>query len=70
VSGDTTALTVGGQLTGWDKNIAGMSAIDFSILLLLIIMILLLIVMPFLKGRMGGPKPVEAPKVETPPPTP
>jgi hypothetical protein len=70
VSGDTTALTVGGQLTGWDKNIAGMSAIDFSILLLLIIMILLLIVMPFLKGRMGGPKPVEAPKVEPPPASP
>jgi hypothetical protein len=68
---DQTALTVGGQLTGWDKSIAGMSAIDFSILLLLIIMILLLIVMPFLKGRMGGgPKPAEAPKVEPPPPTP
>jgi len=71
VSGDYTAITVGGQLTGWDKSIAGMSAIDFSILLLLIIMILLLIVMPFLKGRMGAPKPAEAPKVEqTPPPTP
>jgi len=70
VSSDTTAITVGGQLTGWDKSIAGMSAIDFSILLLLIIMILLLIVMPFLKGRMGAPKPVEAPKVEPPPPSP
>jgi len=70
VSGDTTALTVSGQLTGWDKSIAGMSAIDFSILLLLIIMILLLIVMPFLKGRMGAPKPAEAPKVEPPPPSP
>jgi hypothetical protein len=33
-------------------------------------MILLLIVMPFLKGRMGAPKPAEAPKVEPPPPTP
>jgi hypothetical protein len=68
VSNDMTALTVGGQLTGWDKSVAGMSAIDFSILLLLIIMILLLIVMPFLKGRMGAPKPSEAPKVEQPPP--
>jgi hypothetical protein len=67
---DNTAITVGGQLTGWDKSIAGMSAIDFSILLLLIIMILLLIVMPFLKGRMGAPKPAEAPKVEPPPPSP
>lgn len=70
VSSDTTAITVGGQLTGWDKSVAGMSAIDFSILLLLIIMILLLIVMPFLKGRMGAPKPAEAPKVEPPPPSP
>ncbi len=71
VSSDSTALTVGGQLTGWDRSIAGMSAIDFSILLLLIIMILLLIVMPFLKGRMErGPKPAEAPKVEPPPPSP
>jgi len=70
LSVDQTALTVGGQLTGWDKSIAGMSAIDFSILLLLIIMILLLIVMPFLKGRMGAPKPAEAPKVEPPPPSP
>ena len=71
VSSDSTALTVGGQLTGWDRSIAGMSAIDFSILLLLIIMILLLIVMPFLKGRMDrGPKPAEAPKVEPPPPSP
>ncbi|MBU0624416.1 MAG: hypothetical protein KJ672_06180, partial [Candidatus Thermoplasmatota archaeon] len=48
VSDDSTAITVSGQLTGWDKSVAGMSAIDFSILLLLIIMILLLIVMPFL----------------------
>lgn len=72
VSSDTTAITVGGQLTGWDKSVAGMSAIDFSILLLLIIMILLLIVMPFLKGRMGAPKHehVEATKVEPPPPSP
>jgi len=70
VSNDTTAITVSGQLTGWDKSVAGMSAIDFSILLLLIIMILLLIVMPFLKGRMGAPKPAEAPKVEPPPPSP
>ncbi|MCJ7463458.1 MAG: hypothetical protein MUO81_01800 [Thermoplasmata archaeon] len=70
VSSDTTAITVGGQLTGWDKSVAGMSAIDFSILLLLIIMILLLIVMPFLKGRMGAPKPAETPKVEPPPPSP
>jgi hypothetical protein len=70
VSSDSTALTVGGQLTGWDKSVAGMSAINFSILLLLIIMILLLIVMPFLKGRMGAPKPAEAPKVEPPPPSP
>ena len=70
VSSDSTAITVGGQLTGWDKSVAGMSAIDFSILLLLIIMILLLIVMPFLKGRMGAPKPAEAPKVEPPPPSP
>ncbi len=70
VSSDTTAITISGQLTGWDKSIAGMSAIDFSILLLLIIMILLLIVMPFLKGRMGAPKPAEAPKVEPPPPSP
>jgi hypothetical protein len=71
LSFDQTALTVSGQLTGWDKSIAGMSAIDFTILLLLIIMILLLIVMPFLKGRMGGsPKPAEAPKVEPPPPSP
>ena len=70
LTGDNTAITVSNQLTGWDRSIAGMSAIDFSILLLLIIMILLLIVMPFLKGRMGAPKPAEAPKVEPPPPSP
>jgi len=70
LSVDQTALTVGGQLSGWDKSIAGMSASDFTIMLLLIIMILLLIVMPFLKGRMGAQKTAEAPKVEPPPPSP
>ena len=70
LSSDSTAITVSNQLTGWDRSVAGMSAINFTILVLLIIMILLLIVMPFLKGRMGAPKTPEPVKVEPPPPTP
>ncbi|MFY9606927.1 MAG: hypothetical protein WAS24_09420 [Thermoplasmata archaeon] len=70
LSSDSTAITVSTQLTGWDRSVAGMSAINFTILVLLIIMILLLIVMPFLKGRMGAPKTPEPVKVEPPPPTP
>ena len=70
LSSDNTAITVSNQLTGWDRSVAGMSAINFTILVLLIIMILLLIVMPFLKGRMGAPKTPEPAKVEPPPPMP
>jgi hypothetical protein len=60
--------------SGWSKEIAGMSAIDFTILVLIIVMIVLLIVVPFLKGRTGPifkpkakPEPVLMQPVEQPP---
>lgn len=67
LSGDSTAVTVNARNSGWDRSVAGMSASDFTILVLIIVMILLLIVMPFLKARMDAPK---APKSEPVPPPP
>jgi len=67
---DNTKVVVNSQLSGWDKSVGGMSASDFTILVLIVIMILLLIVMPFLKAKMGAKKeeatppapPAEPPK--------
>lgn len=62
--------------SGWDKEIAGMSAIDFTILVLIIVMIVLLIVVPFLKGKEfkvfkpKEPAPMTSMPPEAPPPTP
>jgi hypothetical protein len=68
LSEDVTQIAVNTQLSGWDKSVAGMSAISFTLLVLIIIMILLLIIVPYLKGRMGAPKAAEPAKVEPPPP--
>jgi hypothetical protein len=68
LTGDYTKIVVNAQLSGWDKSVAGMSAISFTLLVLIIIMILLLIIVPYLKGRMGAPKAAEPAKVEPPPP--
>jgi hypothetical protein len=68
LSDDEATVTVNTQLSGWDKSVAGMAAIDFTILVLLIVMILLLIIVPFLKGR--APKssaPAEVPPPAEPP---
>jgi len=61
-----TIIVVNHQLSAWDRSVAGMSASDFTILVLIIIMILLLIIVPLLKGRgvMGKSEKAE------PPPTP
>ena len=63
---DGTKVVVNSQLSGWDKSVGGMSASDFTILVLIVIMILLLIILPFLKGKMGAkkaePAPAEPPK--------
>jgi len=67
LSDSGTLVMVNGDLSGWSKSVAGMRAIDFTILVLLIVMILLLIIVPFLKGKMGEPK---APKSEPMPPPP
>jgi plastocyanin len=67
LSSDFTAVTVNARNSGWDMSVAGMSASDFTIMVLIIVMILLLIVMPFLKARMEAPK---APKPEPAPPAP
>lgn len=71
LSGDYTAVTVNNELSGWDKSVGGMSAIDFTLLILIVIMIVLLIVVPFMKGRMGAPKREPAksePPQQIPPP--
>jgi hypothetical protein len=70
--GDTSGMAlyaVNSELGAWDRSIGGMSAIDFTLLVLIIIMILLLIIVPFMKGRAGGPK-AESPKVVEPVPPP
>lgn len=68
LSGDSTSVTVNARNSAWDLSVAGMSASDFTILVLIVVMILLLIVMPFLKGRAeAAPK---APKPEPVPPAP
>ncbi len=64
-------FSVNSQLGAWDSSVAGMSAINFTLLVLVIIMILLLIIVPFLKGRMGGEKPAATKAPEpVPPPSP
>ena len=68
---DDTMFMVNNQLSGWDKSVGGMSAVNFTLLVLIIIMILLLIIVPFLKGKMGGAKADVAPappSVEPPKP--
>ena len=59
LSSDTTAFLVSNAESGWDRSIGGMSAIDFTLLVLLIFVILMLIVLPMVKKRMGAPKPPE-----------
>jgi hypothetical protein len=70
LSDDGTEIAVNSQLSAWDRSVGGMSAIDFTILVLLIIMILLLIVVPLMKGRMGGAKKAESPPADKPLPPP
>ncbi len=65
LSGDATLLAINSRLSAWDRSVGGMSAIDFTLLVLIVVMILLLIIVPFLKGRMGAPK---APKPAEPAP--
>ncbi len=74
LSDDWVQFDVVTDQSGWSKEIAGMSAIDFTILVLIIVMIVLLIVVPFLKGRSGPilkPKekhePAPMPTIEQPP---
>ncbi len=59
LGGDTTAIVVNTETSGWDRSIGGMAAIDFVLLVLLIIVIVMLILVPLMKGRMGAPKPPE-----------
>jgi hypothetical protein len=61
LSGDDVQFDLMTDQSGWSKEIAGMSAIDFTILVLIIVMIVLLIVVPFLKGRSG---PILKPKAK------
>jgi len=53
LSSDWVQFDVLSDQSGWSKEVAGMSAIDFTILVLIVVMIVLLIVVPFLKGRSG-----------------
>jgi len=65
ISNDYATIMVNNNLSGWDRSIGGMSAIDFTLLLLIVIMIILLIVIPFLKTWMGREKPEKPAKVES-----
>ncbi|MGQ9586821.1 MAG: hypothetical protein ACUVT7_00345 [Thermoplasmata archaeon] len=64
ISNDYATIMVNNNLSGWDRSIGGMSAIDFTLLLLIVIMIILLIVIPFLRTRMGREKPEKPAKLE------
>ncbi len=74
LSSDWVQVDVLNDQSGWSKEIAGMSAIDFTILVLIIVMIVLLIVVPFLKGRSGPilkrsePEPTVMPPEQPPAP--
>jgi len=70
LSYDEVLFNTDASLTNWDTKVAGMSAIDFTILLLIVIMILLLIIVPFLKGRSGRPKPAKTEPAELEPESP
>ncbi len=71
LSGDWTPMSVQSNQGLWDKDVAGMSMTDFTIMMLILVMIVLLIVVPFAKGRMGAPKPARPePVVHHAPPPP
>ena len=71
---DWAQVEVEADQSGWSKEIAGMSAIDFVTLVLIVVMIVLLIVVPFLKGRSGPlikkkePAPMTMPQEQPPAP--
>jgi hypothetical protein len=70
LSSDGVDFMVMSDQSGWDKEVIGMSAIDFTILVLIIVMIVLLIVVPFLKARGPSLTKSEPPPAEPPaPPT-
>ncbi|MGD9962533.1 MAG: hypothetical protein AB7S97_01330 [Thermoplasmata archaeon] len=64
---DWAQVEIEADQSGWTKEIAGMSAVDFITLVLIVVMIVLLIVVPFLKGRSG---PIIKKKEHAPAPEP
>jgi hypothetical protein len=70
LASDQTAFQVNNQVSGWDRSIGGVSAIDLVLLILLIIVIIMLIVVPYMKDRMARPKPPESKPMELTPPPP
>ncbi|MCJ7561739.1 MAG: hypothetical protein MUO84_01855 [Thermoplasmata archaeon] len=70
LSGDWTPMGVESDQGLWEKDVAGMSMTDFTIMILLLVMIVLLIVVPFAKGRMGAPKPARPEHMTHAPPPP
>lgn len=71
---DWAEVGVEADQSGWTKEIAGMSAVDFITLVLIVVMIVLLVVVPFLKGRSGPifkkkePAPMTMPQEQPPAP--
>jgi hypothetical protein len=63
---DSTKVVVNSQLSAWDRSVGGMSASDFTILVLIVILLLILIILPFLKSKMGAPKAAAPPPAEPP----
>ena len=70
LASDQTAFQVNNQVSGWDRSVGGISAIDLILLILLIIVIVMLIVVPYMKDRMARPKPPESKPMELTPPPP
>ncbi len=69
LSSDWTPMSVQSDQGLWEKDVAGMSMTDFTIMMLILVMIVLLIVVPFAKGKMGSkPKRPETMTHHAPPP--
>lgn len=67
LAGDWLQFDVLSDQSGWSRSIGGMSAIDFTILVLIIVIVVMLVLVPFLQSRSGSaPKPKSEPAMMPP----
>ncbi|UCE92310.1 MAG: hypothetical protein JSV90_04020 [Methanobacteriota archaeon] len=68
LSWDGVGYSVQADQSTWDRDVAGLSLFEMTVLFLLVVMVILLIIVPFLKGRAGAEKPPKPRSMEHVPP--